>query len=68
MLFPTVYKTKMSGLKKLDDRDVAFCRKFVDRYSIKHLAKRFGVSYSAMYNAIKGNTFKHLNGEFPPQW
>lgn len=63
-----MFHQKMSGKPKLEDEDVGYCREAVKTTSIKDLAKQFGVGYMTMYNAIKGNTYRHLNGIYPPQW
>lgn len=58
----------MSGLRKLTDRDVAEARRLAPKHSIRELAEKYGVSYDAMRNAVKGYTHRHLNGVVKPQW
>lgn len=65
---PPLFHQKMSGGRKLTDRDVGLARSVAHKYSVVHLAAYFGVKYNAMYNAIKGYSFRHLNGDYPPQW
>lgn len=68
MEMPAMFRHKMSGKPKLDDEVVGYCREAVKTRSIKELAQEFGVRYMTMYNAVKGNTYRHLNGIYPPQW
>jgi hypothetical protein len=52
----------------LSENDVIVARKDIATVSIRALAKRYGVKYQTMYNALKGLTFRHLNYAHPPQW
>jgi hypothetical protein len=68
MELPAEFYPKPSGKRKLSDGQVIFARENIARLGCRALAKRFNVSYGTMWNAIKGYSFRHLNGTFPPQW
>ena len=68
MEMPVEFRQKMSGQPKLTDDEVGYCREQVKTRSIRELAAEFDVKYMTMYNAVKGNTYRHLNGIYPPQW
>lgn len=65
---PLSYAGKKSGGTKLSDDAVGDCRRVVGEVGIKELAKRHGVAYHTMWNAVKGYTYKHLNHRYPPRY
>ena len=68
MEMPAVFHQKMSGKPILQDEEVGYAREQVRTRSIKDVAKEMGVRYMTLYNAVKGNTYRHLNGIYPPQF
>ena len=68
MEMPAMFKQKMSGAPKMSDQDVGYAREQVRTRSIKDVAKEMGIKYMTLYNAVKGHTYRHLNGIYPPQW
>lgn len=54
--------------QRLTDAAVIEARQLIKTMSCRAIAEKFGVSYMAMYGAIRGTSFKHLNFEHPPQW
>jgi hypothetical protein len=65
---PPEISTKLSGGRKLTDDDVANARREAATASVTFLAKKYGVSYKAMDNAVKGYSHRHLNILYPPRW
>lgn len=68
MEMPVIYQKKLSGAPKLSDDQVGYAREQARTRSIKDIAKEMGVKYMTVYNAVRGVTYRHLNGIYPPQW
>lgn len=57
---------KLKGGRKLHDHDVARLRRNEEQLSYNQWAKIYGVATAAIWNAVKGYTYKHLNWRYPP--
>lgn len=64
---PVKFPCKMTGRRKLTDVEVGLARACVAELGVASLARKFGVDYRTMWCAVKGYTYKHLNGVYPPQ-
>lgn len=62
-LFKNLKKGEEAGMAKLKGADIPVIRKlyFEDGLSWHEIAKRYGVTYQAIYGIIKGKTWKHIN-------
>lgn len=68
MEYPVEFRSKPTGAPKLDEEAVEFARANVARLGVTALAKRYDVGYGTMWKCVKGITYRHLNGLYPPQW
>lgn len=66
--FPFEYRGRKPIRKKLTDDEVIEARKLAPTVNCARLATMYGVSYTAMYWAIKGWSYRHLNLKHPPQF
>lgn len=57
----------MPHKRLLTDEQVIEARRTTEYGAIAALARRFKVSYMALYNARLGRTYKHLNEKHPPR-
>lgn len=64
---PLVYAGRKPGYAKLSDEQVIEARELIRTMSCASLAKKYGVTYDNMKQAIRGLTHRHLNIDHPPQ-
>lgn len=65
---PFVYVGKLKGKRKLSDEEVGEARALCAELTYQQLAEKYGVHRGTIENAIKGVTYRHLNGRFLPRW
>lgn len=64
---PLTYYGKRGGARSLTDEQVIAARRDAPTVSVTELAKRYGVKWAVMWNAVKGITYRHLNWTRTPQ-